>query len=220
MIVIFVSLPLSAQEREWTDIDGRTLTAEFVEVTATGVKVKLKNGKETILNRSRLADGELAVAEQLQRKKGRSEFAAMVDGLATPVQVEAHQNSQIGLIGVIQVAIRDKEPIKSRLGSIIGYKEVWVFRGNKLEGVIANTTDARVAEKIDATGRHLGLPDIHSSYIGWEGNAWRIGMIRYRTAQGLMRTCPYFTASKEAAAAFYTTHGRPPKSDAVVTEAD
>jgi hypothetical protein len=43
--------------------------------------------------------------------------------------------------------------------------------------------------------------------ISWEGPAWRIGYIRYKTQQGLLRTCPLFTALEDDAVKFYKQHG-------------
>jgi hypothetical protein len=146
------------------------------------------------------------------------DFADKLQKAAKMVDVDAFQNSSIGLIGDIQVGTLTTEPVKSSMGSTIGHKPAWVFRGRAIDGVIAGTTGARAGIVSDDTGLPYGLPSTHKTVISWKGKAWRIGKIEYQNLRGLTVTVPYFTASEKVAAAFYRKNGFSPKSDEVTQE--
>lgn len=60
-------LCLAAAGREWTDIEERKVTAEFVRLDGDEVVVKRADGREVRLNRAILAKGEWEAAEELQK---------------------------------------------------------------------------------------------------------------------------------------------------------
>jgi hypothetical protein len=64
LIALFYGLE-SSIAREWKDVSGRTVAADFVALEVDGVRVKLSTGKETVLKKGVLADGEWEVAQDL-----------------------------------------------------------------------------------------------------------------------------------------------------------
>ena len=67
LITVFVWAS-AAPGRDWTDTQGRKISAEFLGLDASGVRVKLNSGKVAVLNKETLADGEWAIAEELAEK--------------------------------------------------------------------------------------------------------------------------------------------------------
>lgn len=172
-------------------------------------------------HRAKLAEAEkrMAEAQQAAREKQREEsreeevkevdkeFAAKLTKAAKMMKVNAHQNDRIGLIGDITEGTLSSEPVRNTLGSIVSRKPKWIYKTQPVAGVIAGAKGAVVVET--ALGN-----EIH-----WEGKAWRIGLIQYMTGQGLLRTCPLYTASEKEASAFYRRNGFSPKSDGIAKRA-
>lgn len=154
-------------------------------------------------------------AEDQAANEADKDFMDKVQKAAKMLNVEAIQNASIGLIGDVQEATLAMEDVKSSLGSTVGQKPVWKFKGKAKDGVVSATTGAEVKVAIDGTGAPYGLRDTRREFISWEGKAWRIGQIQYETLQGLLRTVPHYTASEKTAAAFYKKNGFSPKSDKV-----
>jgi hypothetical protein len=146
------------------------------------------------------------------------EFAEKVQRAAKMVRIEAFQDSKIGLIGDIEEGTLISQAVKSTLGSTVGHKPAWVYRGRAKGGIIAGTTGAEVVKSVDGSGAPYGLPDTTRTYISWEGKAWRIGKISYRDYQGIVVSAPFFTASEKQAAAFYKRHGFGAKSESITQE--
>ena len=178
-------------------------------------------------HRKQLADAQRAreAAEKAARKKNAKaaaaqaaadadkEFAEKLQKAAAMMEVSASQNSHIGLVGEIRVGTLTTEPVKSKLGSTIGQKPAWVYRGQAIDGVIQGTAGAQAKNWVDASGEPYGIPATSKTVISWEGKAWRIGKIKYANRQGLDVTVPYFTASEKVAAKFYKKFGFSPQSD-------
>jgi len=75
LIALFYGVE-SSPAREWKDVSGRTVSADFVALEADGVRVKLSTGKETVLKKDVLADGEWAVAQDLANKTEKNAAGA------------------------------------------------------------------------------------------------------------------------------------------------
>ncbi|RYD67714.1 MAG: hypothetical protein EOP83_02250 [Verrucomicrobiaceae bacterium] len=157
---------------------------------------------------------EKATADQASAKVAK-EFADQVQKAAKMLRVEAIQNASIGLIGDVEEATLASEAVKSSLGSTVGEKPAWRFQERAKDGVVSATTGAEVKYSIDETGPR----PVKKEFIWWEGRAWRIGQIQYKTLQGLLRTVPHYTASEKTAAAFYKKNGFSPKSDKITRKA-
>ncbi|MCW1921797.1 hypothetical protein OKA05_04485 [Luteolibacter arcticus] len=139
-------------------------------------------------------------------------FAEKVQKAAMMVSVEAFQNARSGLIGDIREGTLTTEPVKSKMGSTVGQKPVWVYRNRAIGGIVAGTKGAKAGVHVDSDGYGETL-------ITWEGKAWRIGKIAYVNRQGLVVTTPLYTASEKEAATFYKKNGFGPKSDDVTRRA-
>jgi hypothetical protein len=148
------------------------------------------------------------------------DFAEKLQKAAKMVRIEAFQDSQIGLIGDIEEATLTAEPVKSTLGTTVGHKQTWMYRGRAKGGVIAETTGAERKTKGDRTGVPYGLPEYITSFIFWEGKAWRIGLIQYENTEGVIENAPLYTASEKKAAAFFKKHGFGRPSESVKRLAD
>jgi hypothetical protein len=161
---------------------------------------------------------EAKEADSVSKQSSEEEtaFREKVDSLARKISVSAFQNSDVGLIGTINVQKLKSKPVR---GSMIKSELVWVHDA-VYDGVAIGTAGAKVEESIDATGRHLGLRDTHNVSIEWKGKGWRIGSIQYKTRQGLLRTCPLFTGSIDDAVAFYRKHGFTKEAASAVRKAD
>lgn len=122
------------------------------------------------------------------------ELDVKVEALARMMMVDADQNADVGLIGNI------------RIGMKVSEKPIWEYRMKPIEGVMMSAK----------TPKPEVIRSEKSTTIRWQGKAWRIGKIRYLTSQGLVRTCPLFTASKEEALAFYDKYGFGEETEAAV----
>jgi len=149
-----------------------------------------------------------AAAEQAATEVDK-EFADKVQKAAKMLRVEAIQNASVGLIGDVEEGTLVSEAVKSSLGSTVGQTLAWRFQERAKDGVVSATTGAEVKYSIEETASG----PVKNEFIFWEGKAWRIGRIQYKTRQGLLRTVPHYTASEKTAAAFYKKHGFSPKSD-------
>lgn len=144
------------------------------------------------------------------------ELVRKVNSLAKKISVDGFQSSDVGIIGTIKVMKLVSEPVP---GSMVQRKSKWL-QDYKADGVLCGVKGAKVQTSIDMTGRPLGLSDTTSSSIVWEGKAWRIGSIRYKTSQGLLRTCPLYTGSETEAVNFYRTNGFSRETSGVVKRVD
>ncbi|MEX1116796.1 MAG: hypothetical protein WEB53_16230 [Akkermansiaceae bacterium] len=139
------------------------------------------------------ADAKLDKADEALRNRVR--------GMGRMVQVEGSQISDIGVIADIRVM---KPVLMSVPGSMIQKDRKWVY-DRKEDGVIRNAKGVKAGEMV--TFYPNGVRPTTDIRISWEGPAWRIGFVRYKTRQGLLRTCPLFTGSEDDAVKFYKKHG-------------
>lgn len=138
----------------------------------------------------------LATADEAVLKK-------RVAGLTRKVIMTGHQVSSMGITGVmtIQKPVRKEVPGNK-------YKVDYEWRQEpSVDGVLRKAQGAKAGTHVDMTGRPYGGRDFATTVISWSGKAWPMGKIQYQTTQGLLRTCPLWTASEEEALAFYRKHG-------------
>lgn len=79
LVVGFISvLTLFAEEHSFTDITGRKMSAVIIGATETTVRVKLKSGKESTIELSKLSEADQAHVEEWREEHG-SELQRMAD---------------------------------------------------------------------------------------------------------------------------------------------
>lgn len=158
---------------------------------------------------SRNAQAQQDAAERLQSAKAADAKSDREDeairnrvrGMGRLVQVDGYQIADIGLLANIRVM---KPVLASVPGSAFQKDRKWVF-DTKEDGVIQNAKEIKAGEVVHFYPN--GVKPWSEIKISWEGPAWRIGFIRYKTRQGLLRTCPLFTALEDDAVKFYKQHG-------------
>lgn len=156
----------------------------------------------------------LAVAVLVGFAQGQDDpvFTQKLNHLARKVSMDG---SHVGPMGVIGVMRLQKPVAKETPGNRFKTSFVWVDAGMS-DGVLSGAKDVQAGEMIDQTGRPYGLRDFKTISITWSGKAWPIGKIQYLTGQGLLRTCPLWTASEDDARTFYRAHGFTPEAAAFV----
>jgi hypothetical protein len=172
--------PAKAQEHRQVEARA-SLIAEAAE------KAAAKKRKELA------ADAKSEEANQALRNRVR--------GMGRLVRIDGSQISDIGVIAEIYVM---KPQLVAARGSMTEKDRKWVF-DRKEDGVIRNTKGVKAGEVVHFYPN--GVKPWSDIRISWEGPAWRIGSIRYKTRQGLLRTCPLFTGSEDDAVQFYKQHG-------------
>lgn len=151
---------------------------------------------------------EIAMAKQksdqvagIKATDAEKDLRDRVKGMGRLVQVDGSQISDIGVIAEIRVMKPTMVAVK---GSMIQKDRKWVF-DRKEDGVIRNAKGVKAGETVHFYPN--GVKPWSEVRISWEGPAWSIGSIRYKTRQGLLRTCPLFTGSEDDAVKFYRQHG-------------
>jgi len=110
--LLFAS-PLRAETHSFTDVSGRTLTAELVGATEESVRVKLKSGKEVSIARSKLSEGDQTYVDQWMEEHA-SELERMAD--------EEEDRRRAAELPLKLVAF-----CKSNLGKQVGNGECWTL---------------------------------------------------------------------------------------------
>lgn len=126
-----------------------------------------------------------------------------LNGIARKVSMEGHQITSMGITGTM---VLTKPVTKEVPGNKFKVAYEWQPDGT-IDGVLRGATGAKAVTIDDQTARPSGGASYRYNAITWRGKAWPMGRVKYRTAQGLARTCPLWTASEDEAMAFYRKHG-------------
>lgn len=104
---------LHAEPHTFTDVTGRTMTAEIIGATETAVRVKLKNGREAEVELSKLSN-----ADQAHIKEWKEARAAEMDALAVKEENERR---------AVEIPLKIVAFCKDRLGKKVGNGECWTL---------------------------------------------------------------------------------------------
>lgn len=120
-------------------------------------------------------------------------------GMARKVVMEGHQVSAMGIRGDVRVYKPRLNPSKNKGAE----KWLWEFE-EKQHAVLRG-----VPKPTQSTHRETnpGMRDIITTVFPWNGKAWRIGWVTYRTIEGAGLRVPLWTASETEAVDFYRKHG-------------
>lgn len=102
VLIALPGLPARAEPHQFTDLDGRTMSAEIISAQGTTVQVKLKSGKPAKIELARLSESDQAFVKEWLSRKDQTVKDAAADAAAAqraveiPVKMAAYCKQQLG----------------------------------------------------------------------------------------------------------------------------
>ncbi|MCB1226636.1 MAG: prolyl oligopeptidase family serine peptidase [Verrucomicrobiales bacterium] len=183
-LIVLAPILACAEPRTWTSSDGRQITAEYVSSTATGVSIKLPDGRSFTLGFDKLSPEDQAWVKERAQQPGKPVEGPYADLLTGDWALSQKGNLPFALFGATNLDAGKKYPLVLALHGRSQNAE----NGKQVGGWMKSFTDPTAQEAHPC----IVVAPLGYQPYGGEGTAWNNppGMEAIELVEDLIKNLP------------------------------